>query len=284
MLSVDELELYDLYQWLGNGHLVAGLGHCNQSTVSRTIKRVRGCLLGMDCHDSPESMPAGTSKLLTMERHVHQLYRFIKPARLRLHSTHWTNRSIRAKLPEPWIVNPLQCIESSFDSLDLLDSHLIDALITEGIQRPADHDVRYSIFDLYQSPVRLVTAPDSVLALETGFSPSDIGQLARITPQSYVCNQAKHCARQLFAENLSIPESRDGHAVKANLAWSIPTFSWVDPHAVEVDFGIDYSHRYVESLVVLKEHDESPAVHQLVSFLRSSFLAMAREGLTIAVL
>lgn len=112
MLSVDELELYDLYQWLGNGHLVAGLGHCNQSTVSRTIKRVRGCLLGMDCHDSPESMPAGTSKLLTMERHVHQLYRFIKPARLRLHSTHWTNRSIRAKLPEPWIVNPLQCIES----------------------------------------------------------------------------------------------------------------------------------------------------------------------------
>jgi len=112
-------------------------------------------------------MPAGTSKLLTMERHLHQLYRFIKQARLRLHST---NRIIRAKLPEPWIVNPLQCIESSFDSLDLLDSHLIDVLISEGIQRPADHDVRYSIFDLYQSSVQLFTAPDSVLALETGCS------------------------------------------------------------------------------------------------------------------
>ena len=85
-------------------------------------------------------------------------------------------------------------------------------------------------------------------------------------------------------EIFPVPESLDGPAFKANLAWSIPTFTWVDPHAVEVDFGIDYSHRYVESLVVLKEHDESPAVHKLVSFLRSSFHGLAREGLTIAVL
>ena len=134
------------------------------------MKRARGCLIGMDGHDSTESMPAGAAKLLTMERRIHQLYRFIKQARLRLHTTHWTNRIIQAKLPEPWIVNPLQCIESLIDSLDLLDSHLIDALITEGIQRPADHDVHDSIFDLYQSPVQLVTAPDSALALETGCS------------------------------------------------------------------------------------------------------------------
>ncbi len=170
MLSVDELELFDLYQWLGNGHLAAGLGHYNQSTVSRTIKQVRGCLLGLEGHDSPESMPAGTSKLLTMERHVHQLYRFIKQARLRLHTTHWTNRIIRATSPGPWIVNPLQRIESSFNSLDLLDSHLIDAFIAEGIQRPVDHEDRYTCFDSYQSPVQLVTIPDSVLALEAGCS------------------------------------------------------------------------------------------------------------------
>ena len=71
-----------------------------------------------------------------MERHVHQLYHFIKQTRLRLHSTHWTNRIIQATVPGPWIVNPLQCIESPFDSFDLLDYHLIDALITECIQRP----------------------------------------------------------------------------------------------------------------------------------------------------
>jgi len=157
-------------------------------------------------------------------------------------------------------------------------------LITEGIQRPADQDERYSCFDCCQSPVQLVTTPDSVLALETGFSPSDIDQLASIMPQSYMCSHAKNCARELFSKIFPVYESLDGHEVKANLAWSIPTFTWVDPHAVEVDFGIDYSHRYVESLVVLKEHAESPAVHQLVCFLRSSFLAMAREGLTIAVL
>ena len=37
-------------------------------------------------------------------------------------------------------------------------------------------------------------------------------------------------------------------------------------------------------LVVLKERHESPCVQQLDSFLRTSFLAVAREGLTIAVL
>jgi len=102
--EADDLELFDLYQWHGNGRLAAGLGHCNQTTVSRSIWRVRGCLLGIDGHDSPEPMPAGTSKFLTMERHVHQLYRFIKQARLRLHSTHSTNRIIQATLPGPWIV------------------------------------------------------------------------------------------------------------------------------------------------------------------------------------
>lgn len=112
MIEANDLELFDLCQWLGNGYLAAGLGHCNQSTVSRTIKRVLGCLAGIDGLDSSALIQPGSSNLLTMERHVHQLYRFIKQARLRLHTTHWTNRIIRAKLPQPWIVNPLQCIES----------------------------------------------------------------------------------------------------------------------------------------------------------------------------
>lgn len=102
---------------------------------------------------------------------------------------------------------------------------------------------------------------------------------------SYTCAVKQSTALgSFFCEIFPVYESLDGHEVKANLAWSIPTFTLVDPNAVEVDFGIDYSHRYVESLVVLKERAESPAVHQLVCFLRSSFLAMAREGLTIAVL
>ena len=48
--------------------------------------------------------------------------------------------------------------------------------------------------------------------------------------------------------------------------------------ALEVDFDSDCSQRYVESLVVLREHNESLVVHYLVSFLCSSFLAMAREA------
>lgn len=91
-------------------------------------------------------------------------------------------------------------------------------LITEGIQRPADQDERYSCFDCCQSPVQLVTTPDSVLALETGFSPSDIDQLASIAPQLYMCSQAKHCARQLFFARFFQSMSRLT-AMKLKLIW-----------------------------------------------------------------
>ena len=61
-------------------------------------------------------------------------------------------------------------------------------------------------------------------------------------------------------------ESLDGHQVKANLAWLILVFASIDLHAVEIDFDLDCSHYFVEFLVVLNEHFESPAVQQLVCY------------------
>jgi hypothetical protein len=220
---------------------------------------------------------------LNIERKIHQLHRFIRQTRLRLHSTHWTNQLLQSRLPKPWIVNPLECIEPHVDSLELLDRYVIDALITEGIQRPADNDQRYTCFDLYRSHVHLVANPDSLLAHERGLSSGDIASLAKILPQDYMCRQAKECARQLFGEIFDSPSDPEMHSNLAAVAWSIPTFSLVDSLVVPVDYGVDYSHRYVESLVVLKENESLAEVHQLVEFLCTTFHTLAKQGIPIAL-
>ena len=61
-------------------------------------------------------------------------------------------------------------------------------------------------------------------------------------------------------------ELLDGYQVKANLAWLILAFASIDLHAVEVDFDLNCSHYFVEFLVVLNEHVESPAIQQLVCY------------------
>ena len=283
MVSVEDLELFDLLHWLGKGRLVAELGHCNQSTVSRRSLQVQILLGEIRPGDSKLGHSASQGKLLTMERRIHQLYRLIKQSRLRLHATHWTNQLIHRQMPEAWIINSLQTIEPDIDAFELLDCHVIDALITEGIQRPADDDPRYTYFDLYTSPVFLVSRADTVLSQERGLTPGDIGILARIDPQPFMCRQAHACVRQLFEQNFHPPvRSEEPHSL-APFAWSIPTFDLVDPHAVMIDFVRDYSHRYVESLVVLKENDQEPAVHDLVLFLRARFQALVNEGMAIAV-
>jgi hypothetical protein len=283
MVSVEDLELFDLLQWLGKGRLVAELGHCNQSTVSRRSLQVQFLLGEIRSGDSKLGHSVSQGKLLTMERRIHQLYRLIKQSRLRLHATHWTNQLIHRQMPEAWIINPLETIEPDINALELLDCHVIDALITEGIQRPADDDPRYTCFDLYASPVFLVSRADTVLSQERGLTPGDIGVLARIAPQPFMCRQAHACARQLFEQNFHPPVRREETQSLAPLAWSIPTFDLVDPYAVMVDIGRDYSHRYVESLVVVKDNDQESIVHDLVVFLRSRFQSLRNKGMAIVV-
>ena len=283
MVSVEDLELFDLFQWLGKGRLAASLANCNQSTVSRGTMRVHDCFRG-GLGPAGRAAPGQVSdQLLAMERKIHQLHHLIRQSRLRLHSTHWTNQILQSRLPEAWIVNPLQCVEPCVDAIELLDCHVIDALITEGIQRPTDDDERYTCFDLYQSPVQLVASPGSVLAHERGLSLGDVGRLAQIAPQDYLCRQAKECAKQLFHAVFDTTAGLEDRSGLAAMAWSIPTFSLVDTLVVPVDYGIDYSHRYVESLVVLKGNDSMPAVYQLVEYLRSIFHSLAKQGMAIAV-
>ena len=50
-----------------------------------------------------------------------------------------------------------------------------------------------------------------------------------------------------------------------------------------IDCCGDHSHHYVESLVVLKENDQAPGVHDLVVFMRARFQTLVSQGLASAV-
>ena len=109
--------------WVMVGWLQVCLGHRNQCTVGRSMKRLHLGFHGMDCCPLEQLIKCANSSLLTTEGSIHQIDSYIKNLRLRLHSIHWTNPIIQARLAEPWIANPLQYIESSFDFLDLQNFH-----------------------------------------------------------------------------------------------------------------------------------------------------------------
>ncbi len=160
MVSAEDLEFFNLFEWLGTGQRAAGLGHCNQSTIGRGVGRLRGVFGGVGQSASRLGLAVSSRQVLTMERSVHQLGRFLRQSRLRLQATHWTNRLIQSSLPSAWLVNPLPCIQPRLDGLERLDCHAIDAILTEGIQRPADDDPRYQCFDLYRSSVQPCPTPE----------------------------------------------------------------------------------------------------------------------------
>ncbi len=283
MISVDELEAFDVYRWLRNGSQVGSILHYNQSTISRYCGRVTE-ILGLRSGRHCEVSGIGSDILLLMQREVHQQHRFAAYVRLRLQSTHWTNLLIKNDLPSGWISNPVKCTEPCRDAFQLLDNRVIDALITEGIQRPLDTDDRYQCFDIYKSPVRLVAHADNALVHERRLSSADISELGAIAPQSYMCHEAKECARLLFSQAFVQSDVSASLGKRHDVAWSIPTFSLIGQQEFAVDFGVDFSHRYVESVVVLRENAEWAMVDQLVSFLRSKYAVLAADqGFSISV-
>ena len=68
----------------------------------------------------------------------------------------------------------------------LLDCHGIDALVADGIRRPADDGHRYTCLEFYASPVVLVSKADTVLCHEREQAPMEVGILARMAPQSFL--------------------------------------------------------------------------------------------------
>lgn len=164
MISLEELEALDLALWLRTGQAAGQAMHCNQSTVSRRIRRVLDAFNGKICRDDwGLYVQSECDDLLIMERQIHQLYRLGSNGRIRINLPAWSHRQIRDLLGDhEFCSNP----EGDFcceNPLQLLRSHVIDACVvtpTQMLGEPSDDLVQ---IDLYSVPIHLYCLADRTM-------------------------------------------------------------------------------------------------------------------------
>ena len=66
---------------------------------------------------------------------------------------YWASRRLDGQLDARWMVNPTRNKEPVGEALRLLEDRVIDAMIAETRQRPADDDPKFVCFDLYETPL-----------------------------------------------------------------------------------------------------------------------------------
>jgi hypothetical protein len=295
MVTTDELEALDLLCWLRNGDDAARLAFCNQSTISRRSQQALKVFNPLPSHGQGPHPQAGPSILLRMEREVHQLFRFSGGNRLRLHAPYWASRALGSQLDTSWMLNPARQKEPVGAALGLLEDRIIDALITETIQRPADDNPKFVCFDLYEVPLVLcaeVLADGPVsktLYCEKKLSSHDVRSLSLVKPQGFLSPESKGCIFQLFnhlyGENLDLDCEPSQPLVDSS---SVTFFMAHHPLLFEEfrhyrPIDCDCNFRAKESLVVLRGLEESPSILALLEILSASYLNPLRQHAEVLI-
>jgi len=289
MVTPEELEALDLMCWLRNGDDAARLAYCNQSTISRRSQQALQVFNPFASHGPGPHPLAGPSTLLQMEREVHQLYRLSGRSRLRLHAPYWASRALVNQLDLTWMVNPAREKEPVGAALNLLEDRVIDAMITETIQRPADDNPKFVCFDLYEVPLILCAdvlverQVNKSLYGDKGLSSDDVKSLSRVKPQGFLSPESKGCVVQLFnhlygdclgAESgfdQQLPDSSNVTFFMAHHPSAFEDFC----HFRRIDCECGFTAQ--ESLVVLRGLEENPSILGLLETLSSSYLEPLRQ-------
>jgi DNA-binding transcriptional LysR family regulator len=186
MLSIELLQALDDLIWLGSEAQAAELSHCNQSTICRRAKQAAKIFSLHLIKINHEWRITGPSNLLTLERHVHQLYRFQSNSRLRVESDHWVGQRFATCLPGFWIHGKPRRIGID-KPMRLLRERVIDAWISSTISDlPATDDPTYQVYQLAQMPVEIACATDHPLVHSKQLSRDDLLQFPSLALPSHL--------------------------------------------------------------------------------------------------
>lgn len=230
---------------------------------------------------------SGDPLLLRLERQLHQRSRFLGRQPLRLQAPHWSADALFQDLPPCWIGNPFSTEGSTHHCLELLEQRVVDACLATLPERPASDDTRFACFDLFRSPIHLVTNPAAPASRITQPSRAEIGSCCDIATSPFNPRPQKLFIRSFYAHHFqpSQPPREPGHPETdpVYFANSLMLTALGDTMNVST-LEVDVPAHYVESLVVLPENREDPAVAHLVEVLRAQILDLSRsEAQLIAI-
>ena len=283
MLPPESLEALDCMIWLGSEANAGCLTNFSQSTICRRAKqatsifKIRLAKVGGEWNTYPNST------LLTLERQVHQLFRFAHERTLRLESDHWAGRQLISNLPTPWahgragrigIQRPMQ----------LLRERVIDAWITcTKADLPEPNNPTYISYELATMPLMIACARNHPLGQIGHLSAGDLQQFPSLSvanhhyPMFAAQMQAKGTWNTPQAMNNYSYDRWEGQALQ-NLC-TIPINTLSNPldngHLIPLDFDLRINDCI--ALVIRRDISEQPAIHQLLDHLQQQLHNLALE-------
>lgn len=144
MVTLDELEAFDLTTWFGSRQLAAEVKHCHPSGIGRrcqvVVERFDLALLGRSRYCS---MSVEGHELLQLQRRVHQDFRFHFRSGLRLEAA----PDVSSALPPGWwmpVVRQGKKPLSRKKICELVHDSIVDAALCAGelivLPAKADHE------------------------------------------------------------------------------------------------------------------------------------------------
>lgn len=253
MLEFESLAMADAYEWLGTGEMAGEFLLVNQSTISRNQSRFQAL--------NKQLKEAKCVDLMSMERAIHQKWRFEKGHDLRLHTFQWTNHLMKQQHLGGWKMNPYTVSTTKKPLLDLLERRVIDgACAPYPLIASADSNT-FAFLPLYRSCLQVLTDAGSNLALDRCLSAGDISAMTVPKKLLFVPKEAAHCSAEIDAMQFA---SHGESKVSSSIApryWGIPLTTLVMPNLRALDY--DTSIPYEEHLVVLKEWAGHPRIISL---------------------
>ena len=282
MISLQELECFDLLQWLGTGELAASQLCCNQATVSRQAHHVQATF-GISLKRLPGGSYGitGNDRLLRLERQVHQVARVLGRRPMRLHLI--TGKGHLAKrLPHGWCCNPPSRLEPRVDGAALLDSYVLDACIMQRPQVASLDPQRFCVIELLSSPLYLVSNGSHELSHEKGIKAADLASQTELIHLHVLPVATRLATERLHASLIGEQTQAATHPKKATYFAECPITEKVYyvnalGLALQDRVCIDFDVKYTTSdyLVILRENMEAPGIQLLLDELRLSLRATA---------
>lgn len=291
MVSLDQLAALDLQLWLMGSSSAARLERTNQSTIVRRGQAVEACFRVAMRRDPDGWRLSGDTRLLQMERLLHQRARLLGHRSLRLHAPFWTLRGRLQRLPQGWCVNPATSLAVCENPIELLRARVIDAALVTPTQMPACSE-GLVVHDLHRSRILLTLfgrrqPPDPAPALPLL---QERGDLVLRQPSFLPLSCQQRC-REWFAQLLpaaaaAAEAAAAGASEGSGDGTAALSVAFLTPEMQQVQ-GLPYvvarsaeAHPYVERLVLLPDLAEQRPLQALLRHLTGIFTARPASGPT----
>jgi len=281
MVDREDLEALDAILWRRTGQLAAAALGCHQATISRRLARCRQ-VFGVAMWRQQGEWECDGSPLLALERHLHQLGRFLGHAPLRIEAFAVGSGPLLLPLPEGWVGGTFDHVGVD-RPLQLLRERVIDAWLCDAVDDLPQADLaELAVLPLWRAPVLPVAGAGHPLAAERSLTRADLLRFPSLDLPASGYLRSRALLREQGFGTLATglrryePEGWEGRvAGQLNLAYSTPLHQRSTPALVLLEAEPLFSNG--GALLCRLDQADQPAITCLEAVLRLRLRSLEAE-------